>query len=645
MINKIDDIKIKDSIQTVEDLLNDSDSCYTLLKLIQSYREVINSTVDVANQSAEYIEWLKTVGLNENLVTILSEWLADGTLENLINIEMLDKKAEFSVVNDIPVGYKPNQYFLQIIDGYKVKLVNNGLTYYVQSRTDNVFNSENKSVDDLITELKNSINNNNNSLQNLQNEVDEFVAGQNVLNDSMQMQITDNLNNFNNYMTVDEIKDYVKEDIYFFDENIPTFTKNDFFELKYSTLINNIDTIINNDSRFTKNSLGLDSSGMNVIYEYVFAPSTGYNKTILITSGVHGDEKFYPYMLQYFFKLLKGEFNCKSILNDIILNTRLVIIPVVNTYGYNERTRKNYNFVDLNRNFDYKWNEQDSDCNNQSSVQYKGTAPFSEVESVYVRDCMKRYRPNACIDLHNFGAVDVQQDYCMYYSVFSEKLTKEIISKIKKENEIATFYLQGQDSCLANYYESIYRKPSMTLEFLWNNSITGSKENIEKSMNLFLNHLIKFNVYKENADSENYIGKMRVDNISYESSAGIDIPYSSNLIHNELFDKTLSYNRNGVLLVNGSITYKCLGTSGVDKTTSNSISLNAEILKNGTSITERQGATYSSGSWSDVLPFNLIVPITASDVYKFQVSMCFDGNSTYVPKLSRCKVTFLFIGE
>ena len=37
MINKIDDFKLKYSIQTVEDLLNDIEGYYTLLKIIEEY--------------------------------------------------------------------------------------------------------------------------------------------------------------------------------------------------------------------------------------------------------------------------------------------------------------------------------------------------------------------------------------------------------------------------------------------------------------------------------------------------------------------------------------------------------------------------------------------------------------------------------
>ena len=56
MIKKIDEFKLKYSIQSVEDLLNDIEGYYTLLKIIEEYRAVINATVDVANEGLNLLE-------------------------------------------------------------------------------------------------------------------------------------------------------------------------------------------------------------------------------------------------------------------------------------------------------------------------------------------------------------------------------------------------------------------------------------------------------------------------------------------------------------------------------------------------------------------------------------------------------------
>ena len=69
MIKKIDDFKLKYSIQSVEDLLQDIEGYYTLLKIIEEYRAVINATVDVANEGLSLLEWCKDVGVPDKVLT------------------------------------------------------------------------------------------------------------------------------------------------------------------------------------------------------------------------------------------------------------------------------------------------------------------------------------------------------------------------------------------------------------------------------------------------------------------------------------------------------------------------------------------------------------------------------------------------
>lgn len=86
MIKKIDDFKLKYSIQSVEDLLQDIEGYYTLLKIIEEYRAVINATVDVANEGLDLLEWCKEVGVPDKVMEIMEQYATDGTLEDLINI-------------------------------------------------------------------------------------------------------------------------------------------------------------------------------------------------------------------------------------------------------------------------------------------------------------------------------------------------------------------------------------------------------------------------------------------------------------------------------------------------------------------------------------------------------------------------------
>lgn len=69
--------------------------------------------------------------------------------------------------------------------------------------------------------------------------------------------------------------------------------------------------------------------------------------------------------------------------------------------------------VDPNRNFDFRWSECDdtSMCNEE----YKGPAPFSDVEAQAVRDLVLRYRPALVLDLHSPDSVGGNKLWFCWY--------------------------------------------------------------------------------------------------------------------------------------------------------------------------------------------------------------------------------------
>lgn len=60
-------------------------------------------------------------------------------------------------------------------------------------------------------------------------------------------------------------------------------------------------------------------------------------------------------------------------------NVRLIVVPIVNPWGFANQERENSNNVDLNRNFDYYW--ENGTGTSPSKANYKGKHPFSEKES------------------------------------------------------------------------------------------------------------------------------------------------------------------------------------------------------------------------------------------------------------------------
>lgn len=97
---------------------------------------------------------------------------------------------------------------------------------------------------------------------------------------------------------------------------------------------------------------------------------------------------------------------------------RLIIIPVANPDGYQERPDKlNANGVNLNLNFGTSaWEQYGPEGN------YAGPEPFSEIESRILRDLVLKYKPKVMISFHSHGnlvspeANDLSEALAKWYS-------------------------------------------------------------------------------------------------------------------------------------------------------------------------------------------------------------------------------------
>jgi len=105
---------------------------------------------------------------------------------------------------------------------------------------------------------------------------------------------------------------------------------------------------------------------------------------------------------------------------DVIDNTEIFVIPMVNPDGVEANTRKNRapkegqtsNIgVDLNRNYGFKWELYDifplryGDLwtSNPESWNYRGECPFSEKESTAVKDFVESEDINISLSYHSYG--------------------------------------------------------------------------------------------------------------------------------------------------------------------------------------------------------------------------------------------------
>jgi len=123
----------------------------------------------------------------------------------------------------------------------------------------------------------------------------------------------------------------------------------------------------------------------------------------LLVGIIHGAE---PLGLKITLKLLQELINSygKSVeVTDWVNAYELWFVPVLNVWGYENRARKNANGVDLNRNYDFRWERCSAagqDCANPASAFYRGPAPFSEPETQAIRDLILEQRPLFGITFH-----------------------------------------------------------------------------------------------------------------------------------------------------------------------------------------------------------------------------------------------------
>ncbi len=96
---------------------------------------------------------------------------------------------------------------------------------------------------------------------------------------------------------------------------------------------------------------------------------------IIIISGQHGYEKSSQFGLYYFIKDLIENWEKNSTLEYIRFNCELIIVPIVNPYGWDNFVYHNVNNINLNRNYD----------TSTFSTKGEGNNPFSEVETQYVK--------------------------------------------------------------------------------------------------------------------------------------------------------------------------------------------------------------------------------------------------------------------
>lgn len=152
--------------------------------------------------------------------------------------------------------------------------------------------------------------------------------------------------------------------------------------------------ITNNDGTFTNYEYVISSGDYTTdgYYCELGEPNLNIKKPkYLLSSGIHGNESV---ATLYLYRFVRDVLEGRNVPNAFRESTILHVIPVINPWGLDNATRSNENNVDINRNFNWKWDENTSE--------YKGTKAESEKETQVVVNWLNSHTDaDLWIDLHN----------------------------------------------------------------------------------------------------------------------------------------------------------------------------------------------------------------------------------------------------
>ena len=172
--------------------------------------------------------------------------------------------------------------------------------------------------------------------------------------------------------------------------------------------------------------IGEDSSGEYSIYAYTFEP-LNYEKTVLITSGFHPEESIAIVALSHFLSDLCRNYRNDRTLSYIRSKVKLVVVPVVNPYGFVNKTALNSNGVDLQRNFPYKWDE----CASEN----KGSDPANQSEIYAIFDLLDEiYDDKLCAALDTDAGSFYYCGAMMFYPRFKDNCLSKLANVLKRYN-------------------------------------------------------------------------------------------------------------------------------------------------------------------------------------------------------------------
>ncbi|OIJ12653.1 hypothetical protein BKP37_12680 [Anaerobacillus alkalilacustris] len=378
----------------------------------------------------------------------------------------------------------------------------------------------------------------------------------------------------------------------------------------FDTFGSNADGFINNlfeplrlanISHLTRTSLGKDASGTYDVWRYVFTPKK-IRKTLILGAGIHGGELTGILAVYLFLKHLMEDWHKYPQLAYIRNNVRLVILPIQNPWGVSQphpRVRQNSNGVDLNRNFDYKWSEY-AGASTPFGHDYKGTAPFSEIESQYIRDTLNTYSDaTAYLDIHNLGSAS--HDYVAYNSInaTNQFIYDDLINFLVRDIATPVINNSQQDTPSAYNY-SYHVKKIVSGNPEWADGRYGStygSVELTKALEWFGNIIIQHARQDVFTPNEPFVIETH-----FETGTTTITINSTSLVEINQFKFIFTPPSDGILLFEGVVTVKSSDPASIN-TFNPFIGQESTDFQYGFSGTINRFEVYSEGDKRQTIPF------------------------------------------
>lgn len=179
---------------------------------------------------------------------------------------------------------------------------------------------------------------------------------------------------------------------------------------------------------FTKEEIGLSQDGEFMMYAYYI----NLNKpTFWLDSNMHGSEWWTCYYCLDFIEQVWGDnYFDKQVSKVIRDNLGMYYIPSMNPWGYQNVKYYQSRGVNLNRNFNSRFDEYTIGNEQWEGNDYKGESAESEQETKNIVAAFNRVKPFLAINCHtttgNGNGVDMNAKYPQY-----RILTKDIHNSMK----------------------------------------------------------------------------------------------------------------------------------------------------------------------------------------------------------------------